>query len=48
VTEAALAVEKVRDLDRVRIRERAVARFSTERMTDDYEALFQRLVAARR
>jgi glycosyltransferase involved in cell wall biosynthesis len=48
VTEAALAVEKVRDLDRVRIRERAIARFSTERMADDYEALFQRLVVAGR
>ncbi len=45
VAEAALAVEKVRDLDRVQIRERAIARFSTERMTDDYEALFRRLVA---
>lgn len=45
VTEAQLAIEEVRGLDRVRIRERAVERFSTERMADDYEALFRRLVA---
>lgn len=47
VTEARLAVEKVRDLDRARIRERAVKRFSASRMVDDYEALFRRLVAER-
>ena len=45
VTEARLAVEKVRELDRAQIRERAVKRFSTSRMVDDYEALFRRLVA---
>lgn len=48
VTEAQLAVEEVGSLDRVRIRERALQRFSTERMADDYEALFRRLVAERR
>jgi glycosyltransferase involved in cell wall biosynthesis len=47
VTEAALAVEKARDLDRVLIRERALARFSTARMADEYEALFRRLVDER-
>ncbi len=48
VAEARLAIAKVRELDRVRIRERAVVRFSTERMADDYEALFRRLVSERR
>lgn len=44
VTEARLAVERLGELDRVHIRERAIERFSAERMTDDYEALFLRLV----
>ncbi|HET8586735.1 MAG TPA: glycosyltransferase family 4 protein, partial [Candidatus Limnocylindria bacterium] len=48
VTEAQLAVEAVRGLDRALIRQRAVERFSTERMTDEYEALFRRLVSERR
>jgi glycosyltransferase involved in cell wall biosynthesis len=46
-TEAQLAVEEVRGLDRALIRRRAVERFSTERMADDYEALFRRLLADR-
>jgi glycosyltransferase involved in cell wall biosynthesis len=45
VTEARLAVERVGELDRVRIRERAIERFSAERMADDYEALFYRIVS---
>jgi glycosyltransferase involved in cell wall biosynthesis len=44
VTEARLAVERLGELDRVLIRERAIERFSAERMTEDYEALFYRLV----
>lgn len=47
VTEAQHAVEAVGQLDRSLIRQRAVERFSTERMTDDYEALFRRLVGDR-
>lgn len=45
VGEAALAVEMARDLDRTRIRKRALQRFSSGRMVDEYEALFKRLVA---
>jgi glycosyltransferase involved in cell wall biosynthesis len=45
VTEAQLAVQEVRGLDRGLIRRRALERFPTERMADDYEALFRRLVA---
>lgn len=47
VTEARLAVERLGELDRVSIRERAIERFSAERMARDYEALFRRLVAER-
>jgi len=44
VAEAGLAVEMARELDRARIRERALERFSSSRMVDQYEAVFQRLV----
>lgn len=43
--EAALAFERVGDLDRVRIRERAIERFSPERMTDEYEGVYRALLA---
>ncbi len=48
VTEAALAVERVRELDRRRIRERALERFSPTRMAREYEAVYRRLVDDRR
>ncbi len=48
VSEAAMAVDKVRELDRRAIRERTLARFSPERMVDEYEAVYRRLVAERR
>ena len=38
VIEADLAVERVRELDRRLIRERALERFSPARMADEYEA----------
>ena len=41
--EAALAVGRVADLDRAQIRQRAVERFSPERMVDEYEAIYRRL-----
>jgi glycosyltransferase involved in cell wall biosynthesis len=47
VTEAAMAVEKVRTLDRRQIRERALARFSPERMVDEYEAAYRQVLATR-
>ncbi len=47
VTEAAMAVEKVRDLDRRLIRERTIERFSPGRMVDDYEAAYRRVLATR-
>ena len=47
VTEAALAVERVRDLDRRRIRELTLDRFSPERMVDEYEAAYRRVLATR-
>ena len=37
---------RVFDLDRRRVRERAVARFGVERMVDEYIAVYRRLVAA--
>jgi glycosyltransferase involved in cell wall biosynthesis len=43
--EAALAVQMVADLDRHRIRQRALERFSAGRMVDEYEAVYAQLVA---
>ncbi len=45
--EAALAFDRVADLDRRRIRERAIERFSPKRMTDEYEAVYAQLLAER-
>jgi glycosyltransferase involved in cell wall biosynthesis len=42
--EAELAVARVGQLDRSRIRERALERFSPERMADEYEAIYRRVV----
>ena len=42
--EAALAVELAGGLDRRHVRQRALTRFSAERMVDDYERLFGTLV----
>jgi hypothetical protein len=45
--EAALAVEKVRELDRRRIRELTLERFSPVRMVDEYERAYRAVLAAR-
>lgn len=45
VDEAILAVRLVGELDRRRIRARALERFSAARMTDAYEAIYRRLIA---
>ena len=47
LSEARLAVSLVGDLDRERIRERAIARFSVERMVSAYERVYFDLVAGR-
>ena len=47
LSEAALAVELVGDLDRAKIRERALERFSPARMVDEYEAIYRRVIAER-
>jgi glycosyltransferase involved in cell wall biosynthesis len=47
VNEAALAVEKIRELDRRQIREKTLERFSPERMVDEYEAAYRRVIASR-
>jgi glycosyltransferase involved in cell wall biosynthesis len=47
VTEAAMAVEKIPELDRREIRERTLERFSPERMVDEYEAAYRRVLATR-
>jgi glycosyltransferase involved in cell wall biosynthesis len=44
LTEAELAVSMIKDLDRTRIRERALERFSPQRMTIEYEAVYAALV----
>ncbi len=47
VEEAKLAIERLPDLDRTEIRRRAIERFSPERMADEYEAVYRRLIAER-
>jgi glycosyltransferase involved in cell wall biosynthesis len=44
LTEAELAVAKVTELDRNEIRRRALERYSPARMTDEYEAVYRRLI----
>lgn len=44
LTEAALAVRKVADLDRATIRRAALERFSPERMVDAYERVYARVL----
>jgi glycosyltransferase involved in cell wall biosynthesis len=41
---AAQAVQHLDDIDRARCRERFEARFTDKRMTDDYLAIYERLV----
>jgi glycosyltransferase involved in cell wall biosynthesis len=48
LTEAELAVSMINDLDRTKIRERALERFSPERMTREYEQVYTALVEASR
>jgi len=44
----AYGLPRVFDLDRRRVRERAVARFGTNRMVDEYVAVYTRIVEAHR
>jgi glycosyltransferase involved in cell wall biosynthesis len=46
VAEAVVAVERVADLDRGRIRELALERFSPTRMADEYEEAYRGVIAA--
>ena len=48
VTEAELAVSMIDSLDRTQIRERAIKRFSPQRMTEEYEAVYRRLLETTR
>jgi glycosyltransferase involved in cell wall biosynthesis len=45
VAEAELALERIPDLDRRRIRELTLERFSPARMTDDYERVYRKVLA---
>jgi glycosyltransferase involved in cell wall biosynthesis len=45
--EAMLAVERAASVDRRQVRHAAIARFSVERMVDDYERVYAELVAGR-
>jgi glycosyltransferase involved in cell wall biosynthesis len=47
LTEAALAIGLVGELDRTEIRRRAIERFSTARMVDEYEAVYRSVIAER-
>ena len=47
VEEAALALDRVRELDRRRIRELTLERFSPKRMVDEYERAYQAVLAGR-
>ena len=46
VTAMAFKVDRVEDLDREAIRESVIDRFSVERMTDGYEAIYRRMLGA--
>ena len=46
VSEAALAIERVAELDRRAIRERTLERFSPQRMVDEYEVAYRAVLAA--
>jgi glycosyltransferase involved in cell wall biosynthesis len=48
LTEAALAVRQVRELDRETIRSRALARFLPQVMVDSYERVYASILGARR
>lgn len=48
VTAMAFKVDRVADLDRAAIRESVIDRFSVERMTDGYEAIYRDQLARRR
>ncbi len=45
VEECIAAVDRISEIDRVACRDRVVAKFSVERMVDDYEAVYQKLLA---
>jgi glycosyltransferase involved in cell wall biosynthesis len=47
VTAMAFKVDRVADLDRAAIRESVIDRFSVERMTDGYEAIYRAMLAPR-
>jgi len=47
-SEAGLAIDLARELDRGLVRQRAVERFSPARMADAYEAVYRRLIEERR
>ncbi len=44
VEECITALDRIGEIDRVACRDRAIAKFSVERMVDDYEAVYQMLV----
>jgi glycosyltransferase involved in cell wall biosynthesis len=46
LTEARLALERIPELDRTRIRERALERFSPDRMAGQYEEVYRAAIAA--
>jgi glycosyltransferase involved in cell wall biosynthesis len=48
VTAMAFKVDRVDDLDREAIRESVIDRFSVERMTDGYEAIYREMLGGRR
>jgi glycosyltransferase involved in cell wall biosynthesis len=45
--EARLALERVHELDRAKIRRRALERFSPDRMAADYERVYRSVLRAR-
>ncbi|HVL53738.1 MAG TPA: glycosyltransferase family 4 protein [Vitreimonas sp.] len=47
ITEARLALERVHELDRARIRKRAIERFSPDRMADDYLRVYRSILDER-
>ena len=45
VEECMAALDRIKEINRIACRDRVIAKFSVERMVDDYEAIYQKLLA---
>ncbi len=45
IEECIAALDRIKEINRIACRDRVIAKFSVERMVDDYEAIYQKLLA---